>query len=241
MTEALYLSDSYLASCGSKVLQILDNKFAILDRTVFYPVGGGQPSDTGLFIRKSDGAAFEVINVTKSSQAILHEFRPKDPNAFLSVGDEIECKINWERRYRLMRMHTAGHILSAILFRKNILITGNQLGVDKSRFDFSLENFDREEFQKLVDEANREIAKNLEVSTFYLSRQEALNYPGAVKLASALPPDVLQLRMIRIGDIDCQADGGTHVKNTSEIGKIIFLSAENKGKSNRRIYYTLNP
>jgi Ser-tRNA(Ala) deacylase AlaX len=133
-------------------------------------------------------------------------------------------------------------VLAAILHAKQgLLITGNQIDLDKTRFDFSMENFDKAAFQSLVDEANAALSRNLEVSVSYLPREEALKVEGAVKLAAALPPDVKELRMVKIGDVDCQADGGPHVKNTSEVGKIIFLGAENKGKNNRRIIFTLQP
>ncbi|MEM4348656.1 MAG: alanyl-tRNA editing protein AlaXM [Candidatus Anstonellaceae archaeon] len=242
MQEALYLEDAYLKSCTSNIMQVQEGKYVILDKTVFYPTGGGQPCDTGTLIRISDGATFKVISVSKSWGNIIHEIEPNSSVPPLEIGQQVQCNIDWERRYRLMRMHTAGHILSAILYsEKGILITGNQLGTDKSRFDFSLQNFDRAEFESLVKKANEVISCNLEVKVFFISRQEALAYPGAVKLASALPPEISTLRMVQIGDIDCQADGGTHVKNTSEIGKIIFLAAENKGKNNRRVIFTLEP
>ena len=238
MDGALYLHDSYLQSCSSKVVSARDGKFVFLDRTVFYPRGGGQPWDTGKITRLSDGAEFPVVAVVKAEGSISHEV--SGPG--LQEGDSVECQIDWQRRHRLMRMHTAGHILSSIMFRRQgILITGNQLDTDKTRFDFSMENFDKGEFQSLVDEANAAIARNLEVSVSFLPREEALKIEGAVKLAVALPPDVKELRMVRIGDVDYQADGGTHVRNTSEIGKIALVGAENKGKNNRRIYYTLEP
>ena len=236
MDGALYLHDSYLKTCHSKVVSIKDGKYVILDQTVFYPRGGGQPWDTGKLIR--NGEEFPVVAVAKAEGQISHEVSKPG----LAAGDSITCEIDWVRRHRLMRMHTAGHILSAIMYkRKGILITGNQLDTDKTRFDFSMENFDRTAFQSLIDEANAAIARNLEVSISFLPRDEAMKIEGAVKLAVALPPDVKELRMVRIGDVDYQADGGTHVKNTSEIGKIVFLSAENKGKNNRRIYYGLEP
>jgi len=179
-----------------------------------------------------------VVAVTKKDGAILHELDREG----LPIGDEVACEIDWARRHKLMRSHTAGHILSAIMFRKNgILITGNAIDVDKSRFDFSMENFDRDAFQSLIDEANVQIARGLDVTTRTLPREEALKLPGMVKLAGVLPPEVTELRIVKIGDVDEQADGGVHVKNTSEIGKIKFLSAENKGKSNRRIYFALEP
>ena len=236
MEGALYLHDSYVRSCNARVTSVKDGKSVFLDQTVFYPRGGGQPHDTGKLIRGSD--EFPVVAVVKSEGRISHEVSKEG----LKEGDEVECIIDWERRYRLMRMHTAGHILSAIMYKKaGILITGNQIDTDKTRFDFSMENFDKAAFQSLVDEANAAIARNLEVSVSFLPREEALKVEGAVKLAVALPPDVKELRMVRIGDVDYQADGGTHVKNTSEIGKITFVGAENKGKNNRRIYYTVEP
>ena len=215
-------------------------------------MGGGQPCDTGKII--CSRREFPVISVAKQEGKIAHEISgectlapgplfvegKKGPlRAELEVGDEVECQIDWQRRHKLMRMHTAGHILSAIMYKSGILITGNQIDVDKTRFDFSMENFDKEAFFSLVEEANRQIARNLPVEVSSLSREEALKVPGAVKLANALPPDIKELRMVKIGDVDYQADGGTHVKNTSEIGKIVFLSADNKGKNNRRIYYGL--
>jgi len=238
MDGALYLGDSYLQTCKSKVVSIKDGKYVVLDQTVFYPRGGGQPWDTGKIVRAADGKEFPVVAVVKADGNISHEITGDG----LLEGDEVECKIDWARRHKLMRMHTAGHILSAIMFkRQGIMITGNQLDIDKTRFDFSMENFDKSAFQSLVNEANAAIGRNLEISVSSLPREEAMKIEGAVKLAVALPPDVKELRMVRIGDVDYQADGGTHVKNTSEIGKLVFLGAENKGKANRRIYYGLEP
>lgn len=237
MDGALYLRDSYLQTCSSKVVSVKDGKFVVLDQTIFYPRGGGQPWDTGKLMRASDGKEFPVVAVVKADGNISHEITGEG----LKEGEAVECKIDWVRRHKLMRMHTAGHVLGSIMYGKGLLITGNQLDVDKTRFDFSMENFDKTAFQSLVDEANGAIARNLDVEITFLPREEALKVAGAVKLAVALPPDVPELRMVKIGDVDYQADGGTHVKNTSEIGKIVFLSAENKGKSNRRIYYGLEP
>ena len=236
LVGALYLHDSYQLTCQSKVVSISQGKYVVLDQTVFCPRGGGQPWDTGKIVR--GGEEFPVVAVVKADGAISHEVSKPG----LAAGDSVECHVDWFRRHKLMRMHTAGHILAAIMYTKNsILITGNQIDTDKTRFDFSMENFDRAAFQSLIDEANAAIARNLEVSISFLPREEALKIEGAVKLAAALPPDVKELRMVRIGDVDYQADGGTHVKNTSEIGKIVFLGAENKGKNNRRITYGLEP
>lgn len=238
MEIPLYLSDPYARTCAARVLAVTEGKFVQLDTSLFSPRGGGLASDAGKLVRKSDGAVFPVLYVVKKEGVILHEIG----NEGLKIGDEVTCEIDWERRHRLMRSHTAGHILSAIMFKKSgILITGNAIDIDKSRFDFSMETFDKDAFQTLIDEANAAIARNLNVSVSYLAREEALKLPGMVKLAGALPPDVKELRIVKIGDVDEQADGGVHVKNTSEIGKLVFLSAENKGKSNRRVYFKLEP
>jgi len=236
MANPFYLEDPYARTCTAKVQSVFDGKFVSLLPNLFSPRGGGLVSDTGKISK--GGEEYKVIAVTKKDGAILHELdRPG-----LQVGDDVECSLDWERRHKLMRSHTAGHILSAIMFKKSgILITGNAIDVDKSRFDFSMENFDRDAFAALINDANAAISRNLEVSVSHLAREEALKLPGMVKLAGALPPEVKELRIVKIGDVDEQADGGVHVKNTSEIGKIVFLSAENKGKSNRRVYFSLSP
>ncbi len=158
----------------------------------------------------------------------------------LKAGDKVHCTIDWDRRHKLMRYHTAAHILSAIVHKETgALITGNQIAVDHARFDFDLENFDREKMAEYVKEANDAIKRNMDVKMYFLPREEAMKIPGVVKLANALPPQVQQLRIVEIGDVDTQADGGTHVRNTSEIGQIEIIKMDNKGKSNRRVYFRL--
>ena len=137
-----------------------------------------------------------------------------------------------------MRMHTAAHIIDAILYREaDALCTGNQLDVDKSRIDFSIDNLDKERIQTYIDMANEFAKKAIDVKIYFMRREEALKIPGVVKLASVMPPNVEELRIVEIPGVDLQADGGTQVKNTSEIGEISLLSVENKGKENRRLYY----
>jgi len=156
------------------------------------------------------------------------------------VGDTIQGKIDWERRYLLMRMHTAGHLLSSIFYSKaNCRITGNQIEIEKSRMDFNLDSFDRSTIEGYVNEANKLIQADAPVKTYFLPREEALRQPEMVKLAEATPPSEAQLRIVEIEGIDKQADGGQHVAQLKEIGKIQLVKLENKGKSNRRLYYTL--
>lgn len=138
----------------------------------------------------------------------------------------------------MMRMHTAGHLLSALFYsRANCRITGNQIDVDRSRMDFNLEEFDRSKIETFVDEGNSLIKNDAPVKTYFLDREEALKLPEMVKLAEAAPPADAKLRIVEIAGIDRQADGGLHVANLKEIGKIQLLKLENKGKTNRRLYY----
>ena len=210
----------------------------VLDQTVFYPRGGGVGCDFGKIARKSDGMEFKVLEVSKKEGVVLHKLDKEG----LAQGDEVACSIDWERRYQLMRSHTAAHILAQVMAQKaNALITGNQIETDKNRFDFALENFDRTVMDAMVGQANAEIEKNANVKVYELPRDEAFKIPGIVKLAGALPPSVPILRIVEIEGIDIQADGGPHVKNTSEIGKIEIIKMENKGASNRRIYFKIVP
>ncbi|HLC60723.1 MAG TPA: alanyl-tRNA editing protein AlaXM [Candidatus Nanoarchaeia archaeon] len=235
MKNALYMTDSYLKEFEATVESVKDDKFIILNQTTFYPNGGGQPHDTGILV--CNGEEYPVVFVGKFSGQISHEVSKPG----LKVGDKIQGKIDWERRYRHMRMHTAAHIIDAILYNEaGALCTGNQLGLDKSRIDFSLDVLDRDKIQKYVDMSNEWVRKAIDVKIYSLPREEALKIPGVVKLASVMPPEVSELRIVEIPDIDLQADGGTQVKNTYEIGNISLVSVENKGKNNRRMYFTLD-
>ena len=229
------MTDSYLKEFEAKVNSVKDDKFVILNETAFYPNGGGQPHDTGVII--CNGEEYPVIYTGKFSGQISHEVSKPG----LKAGDNIIGKVDWNRRYRHMRMHTAAHIIDAVLYNEaGALCTGNQLGLDKSRIDFSLDVLDRDKIQQYIDVANEWVRKAIDVKIYSLPREEALKIPGVVKLASVMPPEVSELRIVEIPGIDLQADGGTQVKNTSEIGKISLVSVENKGKNNRRMYFTLD-
>jgi len=139
-----------------------------------------------------------------------------------------------------MRMHTSAHILSSIVNRETgALITGNQITAEESRVDFSLEQFDRDRISSYVEQVNGIIGRGIPVTSYFMKRDEAAKIPGLVKLANAAPPSVDVLRIVQIGEVDTQADGGVHVRNTSEIGRLVGLRAENKGKNNRRLYFTV--
>ncbi len=257
MSQALYLDDSYMRECVAAVLSV-SGKDVVLERTVFYPRGGGQPADRGSIVLgprsgqpvsgavpPAPGSVFRVVDVFKKDGAIVHalDAEPKDEtgNWKLRAGDHVRCVIDWERRYKLMRMHTAAHVLGATMYKEfGVLITGNQLEEDKARFDFSLASFDRPQFEEIVRKANDAIASGAELRVYTLPREEALRIPGVVKLAAALPPSISELRIVEIPGIDVQADGGTHVRSLAEVGRIAILRLDNKGKDNRRIYFTLS-
>ena len=235
MTKALFLVDSYLKESPATIVSVKDGKYVTLDQTIFYAKGGGQPNDTGKIIRGSD--VFNVVYVGKFSGEISHEV----DRVGLQPGDNVRCVLNWERRYKLMRSHTAAHVLTAVLNKgTGALITGNQLEEDHVRFDFSLEKFDKPLLEEYVAKANKLFTTNIAVSWYELPREEALKIPGIVKMAEAFPPDLPFLRIVEIAGLDRQADGGTHVRNLKEIGKVELLKTENKGKNNRRIYFKLN-
>jgi len=234
MTRALYLDDSYLRECDATVVSVKDGKYVVLDQTVFYPKGGGQPWDTGKMIR--DHETFNVVYVGKFSGEISHEV----DHAGLKEGDKVHLALDWERRYKLMRSHTAAHIFASLLCNgTGALVTGNQLEEDKIRFDFNLEKFDPEILTEYIERANELFRKDIPVKWYELPREEALKIPGLIKMAEAFPPDIPRLRVVEVVSIDKQADGGTHVKNLKEVGGINVLKTENKGKQNRRVYFTL--
>ena len=233
MTELIYLNDSYLKEFTAKVVKV-DGTKVYLDKTAFYPQGGGQPTDTGTL--ECNGEVYAVSKVKKDENGIAHYVDKEG----LKEGDEIIGKIEWERRYKIMRMHTAAHVLSGKLAKKfDVQITGNNLDVEKSRIDFNLESFDREAIENEIRELNEALAKGAEVEISYMPREEALKDPDLVRLANVLPPAIKELRIVDIKGLDRQCDGGTHVKDAKEIGMIEIVSMENKGKSNRRIYFTV--
>ena len=237
MENALYMDDSYLKEFEAVVESVKDDKYVILSQTAFYPLGGGVSYDTGALIKNNEEKSneeFPVVYVGKFDNKISHEISKSG----LKAGDKVTGKINWERRYKLMRLHTTAHLLASIFHNNgNVLITGNQIEQDKSRMDFSLENFDRSLIDKYFNMANELAQKDAPVKISYMDREEALKIPDMVKLANKMPPDVETLRIVEIEGIDKQADGGCHVKSLKEIGKIELIKLENKGKSNRRVYF----
>jgi len=231
--EALYLEDSYLQNFEATVERVSDEKFVVLNHTAFYPNSGGQPHDLGVLVQ--DEREFPLAYVGTFGGKISHEIETSG----LETGDAVAGRIDWNRRYRFMRSHTACHILSAMIFREsNAKITGNQIGEDKSRVDFSLKDFNREKLANYVAMANQVIEENRSVNTKIISREEAMEMPDLIRLAKEVQ-DREEIRIVEIEGVDLQACGGTHVKSTREIGQIEMLKAQNKGKANRRVYFGL--
>ncbi|MHA2282409.1 MAG: alanine--tRNA ligase-related protein [Promethearchaeota archaeon] len=228
------MDDSYLKSWDAKITSVKDGKFIVLNETAFYPKGGGQPWDEG-YINRND-EKFRVVYVGKFSGDIGHEVdRPG-----LKVGNEVSCEINWERRYTFMRYHTASHLISNILYNKaDAKITGNQIEMDKTRMDFSMIDYSPEKLRAYVDEANSIIERDLSITVEYMSRKNVLGKPELARLAVGLPENLNNFRIVKIGNVDIQVDGGTHVNRLSEIGKIEIIKTVNKGKNNRRMYFVL--
>jgi Ser-tRNA(Ala) deacylase AlaX len=231
LTKKLYWEDAYIREFDGTISSVNGNQ-VVLDQTAFHPHGGGLLGDLG-----SLNSTKVVDTVKGENDSIVHVMESTNG---LSVGSRAHGTIDWDRRYRIMRMHTSAHLLSSIFNKETgALITGNQIEPDKSRIDFSLENFDREKMLLLCQQANDAIVKNPPVKTYFMQREEAMKIPGIIKLAAAAPPDVKELRIVEIEGYDIQADGGVHVKSLGEISKIDPLKFENKGKSNRRLYFTI--
>jgi misacylated tRNA(Ala) deacylase len=236
MVEALYLLDCYLKEFEATVVSVKDDKFVVLDRTAFYPNAGGQPYDTGKMVSE-DGSERNVVFVGKFDGVISHEVDKPG----LKPGDKVKCMIDWNRRYRHMRMHTAAHVIANVIEKEaGALITGNQLGLDKSRLDFSLENFDREKFKEYEEKANQIIKENRKVNLSIVSREEAEKMLSRLTtLAKGFPPEIKEVRLVEIENFTIEGCGGTHLASTGEIKGVRILSLENKGKNNRRMYFEL--
>src|SRR3989344_7371380 len=209
MTETLFLDDSYSKECQATVKSVDGNK-VILDKTIFYATSGGQPNDIGFLIK--DNKQYKVTNVSKVDGEIVHEVE-----LGLKVDNQVTCKIDWGRRYKLMRTHTAAHVLAAAIAKKtNALITGGELTLDKCKMDFSVEELSIEQAKEYVNDANEALTKNLDIKVYYLTRDEFSKKPELVKLAKGISDKIEKVRIVDIGSYDTEADGGTHVKNTKE-------------------------
>ncbi len=236
MTEKIYLEDAYAKEFDAAVVERKGNAL-ILDRTVFYPTGGGQPCDTGVI--ESNGKTCKVIETKKDGEEVLHVI---EGEADFNPGDSVHGRIDWERRYMHMRLHTAIHVLDAIMEKRNAgVITGSQIYDDRARVDFNLPEMNREVASKILEDTQKVIDEGKRVYPKVLKKEEAL---GIENLSRTEPGRKLlesleEVRVIVIEGFDMQMDGGTHVSNTKEIGKLVLAKFENKGSHNKRIEITL--
>ncbi|MFP3044664.1 MAG: alanyl-tRNA editing protein [Thermocladium sp.] len=237
-TIHLYQKDSYLRETEARVVAV-DGRNLVLDSTIIHPTSGGVVHDTGKIIGREEYSVIDAIH-DKEKDVVIHVL---DREPKLSPLDKVRIKLDWERRYRLMRLHTASHIIASIMYTKyNALVTGGTIEPEYAKDDFGVDKLDKEEAQGVIDTANAILKRGLEVRVYWLPREEAIKIPGIVKLANRLPPGSGdKLRIVEIPGIDIQADGGPHVKNTEEIGMIELIKVENRGKGRKRMYYTVNP
>lgn len=237
-TVALFRTDPYLKTATAEIIARTEEGGVVVDRSIFYPRGGGQPGDSGRILWQ--GGSAEIASTVKTPDGLGVVLVPSGPAPMPSEGTQIEMLLDWERRYRFMRMHTALHLLSVAV---PLPVTGGQIGLDKSRLDFDMPEVlhDREFVQARLTSL---IAGNHDVTDVWISDAELDAKPDLVKTLSVKPPRGSgQVRLVRIGSTDAQIDlqpcGGTHVRNTSEIGVVRVGKIENKGKANRRISITL--
>lgn len=234
MTKLLCLDDAYLKTAKAMIVKKLQNGF-VLNQTIFYPQGGGQPGDTGTISR--NGETIKVTDTKKVDGEVVHILK-KVPE--WNEGNEVELAIDWSRRFNFMRMHTSAHVLAGIINQMTgKLITGNQLGETQSRMDFEVEKFDQEFLNEIQEKVNEVLQQELDIKVSALPREEAMKIPSLFRLKDVLPKNLEVFRIVSIGDFDVQADGGTHPHNTREVGKIKITKHENKGAQNRRIYWEL--
>jgi misacylated tRNA(Ala) deacylase len=229
VTEPLFQQDAYLRSCEARVVEVLPGG-VVLDRTVFYPLGGGQPGDTGV-LRAREGREWRVLEARKGEAGrVVHPLAPGlDPPV---AGESVEATIDWERRYAHMRMHSCLHLLGSVL---RYGVTGGQIAADRGRLDFDTQDdIDRE---RVTEAVNALIAANHEVRSQWITDEELDRQPQLVRTMSVQPPrGAGRIRLLEIPGVDLQPCGGTHVAATGEIGPVVVTRVENKGRHNKRVY-----
>ncbi|MBK9712047.1 MAG: alanyl-tRNA editing protein [Kouleothrix sp.] len=231
MTELLYHTDSYLKEFTARVVAVEGARVA-LDRTALYATGGGQPADAGTL---SDGArTWAVTDVRREGELVWHTLAGEGLPA---PGDQLRGVVDWGRRYRLMRTHTALHLLCGVIWRDyQAPVTGGNMDTDEGRLDFELANFSNELAQEIVAKVNQEVAADRPVEVKILPRAEAFQIPDLIRTKiNLLPEGIAQVRTVNIVGLDLQADGGTHVARTGEVGAVRLLKTRSKGASNKRI------
>ena len=228
--EILCYSDSYLKECKSKVMEVNDHG-VVLDQTIFYPGGGGQPSDNGKLILENN--EYLVKGLKRIDGQIVHLIDGSKPG----INSEVNSIIDWDKRYKLMRTHTALHILCGVIWRDySASVTGGDMKPLAGRMDFELEEMSADFSKEVEEKINAEVSKKRDIKVYQLPREEAFQIPDLIRTKiNLLPEGIKFVRIVDIKGLDLQADGGTHVNNTSEVGYIKMTGHESKGKSNKRL------
>jgi misacylated tRNA(Ala) deacylase len=236
MTELLCHADSYLREFDARVVEVRADG-VVLDRTAFFPGGGGQPPDTGALV--AGGVEHRVDGVCRSGGAIVHGLEGEPP----PVGTAVVGRIDWERRYQLMRTHTALHILCGVVWREyGALVTGGDMKPLAARMDFELEHMTADFAREVEALVNAEVAAARPVRIGALSREEAMAVPDLVRTkVNLIPAAIKEVRTVDIVGLDVQADGGTHVANTREVGRVRVVGHESKGRINKRLRVEVDP
>ena len=236
MTEHLYQLDSYVRDFNS-VITAAVGQLVALDRTAFYPGGGGQPGDVGMLTW--DGGSAQVVKVKRQGANLWHALDGEPP----AQGTVVRGVLDWDHRYRLMRTHTALHVLCCVVWRDyGASVTGGNMEPLKGRMDFEFETMRKELVAEIEANVNAEIEKSHAVLTAILPREEAFQIPDLIRTKiNLLPPQIHEVRTVVIVGLDLQADGGTHVANTNEVGPVRVVNYKSKGAINKRIYIELEP
>ena len=234
MTKLLFLDDAYMQQIDAVVTGVLEDAGVILDQTVFYAGGGGQPCDTGTLTDLATGNSFAVTKVGRVSGSVVHTVAAE---LAMPVGTTVRAAIDWDRRYQLMRTHTALHILCGVVWRDfGALVTGGDMRPGTARMDFELENMSAEFAHEVETTINLEVARERDINVDYLHRSAADAHPDLIRTkVNLLPAGITEVRTIDISGLDLQADGGTHVRNTREVGRIRVVGHESKGRINKRL------
>ena len=237
MTELLYQTDSYLNQFLAMVTTVdSENRSVTLDRSAFYPGGGGQPCDFG-FLR-AENSEYRVVKIKKQGEDILHSL---GEGQLPETGTRVSASLDWDRRYKLMRTHTALHILCGVVFRDyGALVTGGDMEPLSGRMDFEFDRMQASLVHEIEAAVNKEIEAAREIRVDILPREKAFQIPDLIRTKiNLLPEGITNVRTVEITGLDLQADGGTHVRNTSEVGKIRVVDYKSKGAINKRIYIAI--
>ena len=238
MTELLFLNDAYVSEFDAVVTAVTADGGVALDRTAFYIGGGGQPCDVGTLTDTATGAQYQVTKAGRAGGQIVHTI---EGDAGPAVGTTLHGVIDWERRYLLMRTHTALHILCGVVWRDyGALVTGGDMRPGTARMDFELENMSAEFAEEVEARINAEVSEARDIDVGSMSRGEADAHPDLIRTKiNLLPAAITEVRTIDITGLDLQADGGTHVHNTREVGRINVVGHESKGRINKRLRIAL--